>query len=597
MPELPDELTPAIGYIRVSMLREEAISPELQRSAIQDWARRTGHRIVDWVEDLDKTGRNFRRRIMGVIERVESGEVKAIAVWKYSRFGRTRTGVSANLARVEKAGGQLISATEQLDARTAIGRFQRGMIMEFNAFESDRAGEQWMETHQWRRDHGLPAMGRPRFGYIWHQRRRFQPDGTVILQEERYEPDAVLQDVVAQLYTRYIAGEPFHSLALWLNDEGHRTVRDEFWTGKAVKRYTDSGFAAGYLRFHLKTCPEGSFPHECENYELTRHPTLHHPAIISDDTWRQYQDRRDFTKGAAPRARTASYPLTGLVRCGICENSARRSVGRKKGHVRYVCLARAEKGGHACPGTGVRAEVIETAARDVLAQFVEEIEGAASREGAAVPEQRHHDANVRRRTKLEETVSKLERSISRHMRVYAMAEEDDSDGALEKEYLATLRELRAEKSAATKELAKLRDEAEDGGAASKELAAVVVAKGLLAEWDTLPSDRMNVLLRRVVARIVLKPGNQAIDIYPAWGADPWRWTDPGAGKPKSKSAAVLAERAAHPGASNQEIADRLAREGVVVSVDYVRLCVSRAARLARARGGGPSEQERIHVVS
>jgi len=60
---------------------------------------------------------------------------------------------------------------------------------------------------------------------------------------------------------------------------------------------------------------------------------------------------------------------------------------------------------------------------------------------------------------------------------------------------------------------------------------------------------------------------------------------------------VLAERAAHPGASNQEIADRLAREGVVVSVDYVRLCVSRAARLARARGGGPSEQERIHVVS
>jgi hypothetical protein len=38
--EQPDGVpTPAIGYIRVSMAREEMISPELQRKSIQDWAR------------------------------------------------------------------------------------------------------------------------------------------------------------------------------------------------------------------------------------------------------------------------------------------------------------------------------------------------------------------------------------------------------------------------------------------------------------------------------------------------------------------------------------------------------------------------------
>src|ERR1700678_4287215 len=95
--ELPADLIPAIGYIRVSMMREEAISPETQQASIEDAAARRGYRIAGWVTDLDATGRNFQRRIMGAIERAEQGPARVILVWKYSRFGRNRTGVAVNL--------------------------------------------------------------------------------------------------------------------------------------------------------------------------------------------------------------------------------------------------------------------------------------------------------------------------------------------------------------------------------------------------------------------------------------------------------------------------------------------------------------------
>ncbi|MFI6737283.1 hypothetical protein ACIBI9_30535 [Nonomuraea sp. NPDC050451] len=56
-------------------------------------------------------------------------------------------GNQLNLARLEAAGGELVSATEEADATTAGGTFTRGMLMELAAFESDRSGEQWAEAY------------------------------------------------------------------------------------------------------------------------------------------------------------------------------------------------------------------------------------------------------------------------------------------------------------------------------------------------------------------------------------------------------------------------------------------------------------------
>lgn len=512
-----DARIPAIGYIRVSLAREDMISPELQRKAIEEWAKRTGHRIIDWVEDLDKTGRNFKRKIMRVIERIEAGEARAIAVWKYSRFGRTREGVALNLGRVERAGAQLLSATEGIDTSSATGRLQRGVIMEFNSYESDRAGEQWIETHKWRREHGLPASGRRRFGYIWHPRKVTSPDGAVRLQAERYEPDPQTAKLIPELYQRYIAGEGFKQLAIWLNDQAAHTVRGQLWSNATLLGYMDSGFAAGYLRIHDPSCKE-PYRSECPNHLFVKHPEFHHPEIISEEVWKLYRERRTQVRALAPRARKATYPLSGLARCGLCKASARRKTTSRYAY--FTCNTRKCKGPKACPGTSVSIVKAEAGVREWLATVAGEVEAAAQRSAAGLDGSRV-DQNARIVSELEAQEGRLARAVAKHMRTYALAgDEDDQDGSFERAYLNTLRELRDEKLKVSQALSAARREAAGGQSevAMQRAAAEPVIIGLLQEWDALEPERINVLLRRVLRHLVVMPGGEVVPV-PVWAVE------------------------------------------------------------------------------
>jgi site-specific DNA recombinase len=299
-----DEPVPAIGYIRVSTWKEEKISPELQRKTIKEWARRRNRVIVRWIEDLDKTGRNFKRKIMEAIVSVERGEACEIAVWKYSRFGRSRHGVAINLARVERIGGQLESATEEVDATTAAGRFHRGMLFEVAAFESDRACEQWKETHEWRREHGLPAAGGQRAGYTWY--RRIGPDGRP--QEERYEPNDA-GPAYGGLFLRYVNGEGYMPLADWLNRNGYKNTRGKSWTHESLRWYMDSGFAAGLLHVHRPDTCQG-LEEPCKKWAHYIHiPGAHKPLIEDDMQKAQLEARLLKVQVGIDYANTAARPV------------------------------------------------------------------------------------------------------------------------------------------------------------------------------------------------------------------------------------------------------------------------------------------------
>src|SRR5690606_1601061 len=103
---------PFVAYIRVSTYYEEKISPDIQRSSIKAWADRNGAEIVEWIEDLDVSGRKTKRRIADALKWVEDRNARGIAGWRYSRYGRARHGNAANLARLESLGGRLAPATE-----------------------------------------------------------------------------------------------------------------------------------------------------------------------------------------------------------------------------------------------------------------------------------------------------------------------------------------------------------------------------------------------------------------------------------------------------------------------------------------------------
>lgn len=488
---------PAIGYIRVSTAREEMISPEIQRAAVQDWARRNGREIIEpWVEDLDVSGRTFKRRVIDAIDRVKAGEAREIIVWKFSRFGRNRLGWAVHLDQVEAAGGSLQSATEEVDARTAAGRFTRGMLAEVAAFESDRIGESWVEAHENRRRRGLPAHGTPRFGYVRRGRVPVAGEPGRYVSDpadgrpERYEPDPELAPVLVGLYRRYVAGEGSMPLVRWLNLHGYRTARGREWTVHTLFTVLDSGFAAGLLRIHNKDCA-------CKRRSTCRNVTyipgaqvpLIGPGTDHPDLWDAYVAHRGRMRVYPPRSRRPVYPLSGLMQCGSCRYGMSISNGRGQPGYAYRCTR--WKQVRDCDGSYVRRTVAEQEVLRQLGNAAAEIEAAA----AARPELPPAAVAPPARERLEAEQSRIDRALARLARMRAL--DDDDSPAAEQEFRAARDDLRAQRRRVGEQLAGLEEDPPEP------VEHLPVIRVLLADWDLLPVAARRDLLAQVVRRVVV----------------------------------------------------------------------------------------------
>jgi DNA invertase Pin-like site-specific DNA recombinase len=499
----PVELIPAIGYIRVSTWFEEKISDELQKAAIEDAARRRGRTIVKWIPDLDATGRNFKRRIMEAISAVETGSFEGaneIWVWKYSRFGRNRHGVAINLARVEQAGGHLISATEEIDATTATGRFTRGMLFELAAFESDRIGEQWRETHEYRRAHGLPATGGARFGYVWHQR---EIEEGVLKIAEHYEPDPETAPTVRQLYEDYALNDAtLREMAQMLNKShvfNPAALKNDGWSRQALVFCLDSGFAAGLLHVHRNdaTCAIRSKCHNRAHYGFI--PGAQ-PPLITDDLWAAYLEKRERRRELPPRLRRPTYPYSGLTRCGLCGGNACSANDRRgnRGAV-YRCQSRYNQQERTtCRGSAVSTRAIEAEMQRWLQETVGEIDRRV-RGSVVLPKQvepRHDDERKRRR--IAGDLEKVQKGLDKASMAHAMG-----DMPLDS-YRRVRDQLVARRSKLEEELDALKAAEVDESETTWEFRGAVVRR-LVEEWETLSVSGKRELLSKALREIRIFP--------------------------------------------------------------------------------------------
>lgn len=309
------------------------ISPEVQRTAINDYAASRGYDVTGWFEGLDESGSRSRSawwpRLDQAVAAIEVGEYDVLLVWKFSRAGRHRLRWAVAIDRVETAGGRLESATEQFDTTTSSGRLARGMLAELNAFEAERIGETWKEAHARRIATGRPANGKPRFGYAYD------------LAKKQHVPDQETGPVLAEMYRRYVSGESVYALVAWLNENGWTTTADRPWRSMGLRRVMDSGFASGRF-LAAGQLHDGA-----------------HEALITEDLWQAYQDARIDRRSRHPRSERSDYLLSGLVRCAQCGGSmSAGSYGRAR-VPKYRCTTNKATGRQGCSGGHVASRVLE----------------------------------------------------------------------------------------------------------------------------------------------------------------------------------------------------------------------------------------------
>jgi site-specific DNA recombinase len=456
---VPDEWVQGAAYVRVSKEREEMISPVLQRASVDDHAERAHIRLVETIEDLDRTGRNFARAgIQRILTGVEDGRWQTVLVYRYDRFGRNVRDSLVNIARVEQAGGRVVSATEPFDATTAIGKYGRTNILAVAELQSDLIGEQWKQTHQHRRSRGLPHGGGVRLGYLYDKR-------------EGYSPDPELAPVVMELYRRYLAGDGYRPLSDWL---AHRAIVSPrtggAWTPRGVAYYLDCGFAAGLLRVG------GAYQQGA------------HPPLIDVKTWASYLRERKRRGDVPARILAPTTVLAGMVRCNGCTYAMRSKTDRRYGRgYLYVCET------HGCPRpVTVTRTRVEQAVRTWLEPLAFGVAaGAAAKSASKADKALAHGEVVRLRRDANRLTEQLTRLTVK------LASEVIGD----EEYSAARAELLATRDLVGAELEKAQVRQE------QPLPSPAVVRGLLNDWETLPVVASQRILRDVLQCVLVTKQN------------------------------------------------------------------------------------------
>ncbi|MCQ9367386.1 recombinase family protein [Brevibacterium sp. 91QC2O2] len=472
----------AVLYLRQSVAREESISLELQESACRRHCEERGYQVVAVKADPGISGRTWRRpAVVQTMEMIEEHEAEVIVLWKWSRLSRSRRDWAVADDRVRVAGGRIESATEDIDVSTSHGRLARGMMVEFAAFESERIGDQWREAHARRVSMGLPANGKPRFGY-----RRAG---------EGFEPDPETGPVLAEAYRRFVSGESSGPIVEWLNGlglhpaSGYGHSVDSLWSRRTLIRCLDTGFGAGFIRSHGELLPGVQ------------------EAVITPQEWEAYLARRRKQQSGPRNVARSPYLLSGFIRCacgGMMTGGTRRR-GTPQERSQYRCRQSSEKNTHR--GGYVNANYVERAVLDWLRRLADDLDHATT--AAAAAEQR--------RTRIVADVADMDRQIHRlgqsraHLTVL-LAQGAITHGAYQgavDEMEADLSDLASRRSAAAAERARL----------PVDMSAA--ARDILTHWDVLPVTQRREALSRLIRVVVVTPRKPAgtIRIVPAWTED------------------------------------------------------------------------------
>lgn len=468
----------AILYLRQSVAREESISLELQEDAGRRYADAQGYDVIGVEADAGISGRTWKRpavqRVMGYIEQ---GKADVIILWKWSRLSRARLDWAVAIDKVESAGGRIESATEQVDVSTSTGRFARGMLAEFAAFESERIGDTWKEAQARRVAQGLPPNGIIHFGYHYDR-------------DTGYTPHSENGPILRECYLRFLRGESFGQITQYLrnNAEVAHSYRNYsgIWHRNSVISIMDNPFAAGLLR-----------------YKGAIHQGAHEP-LISSEEWETYQVLREQNRRRNIRhSDKSNATFAGILECGTCGHKYHSGGLTKAGNITMRC------GGATNSDLHKRHSIVETKIEAVFLAWLEDYipkinELAKIHAKTAKPATTDNQAKLRR----------------------ALLKANDRLDSLGRKYIDDLipeASYRRLKDELVESIEALERQVQEEKVVSRQSPRRLDPR-LLEDWPVMPLETRRQLLRDLLKKVVvhvsdddLGPGrDKRIEVVPKW---------------------------------------------------------------------------------
>lgn len=505
-----------VGYVRVSSVagrdrNEEAFkSPSVQREAMERWASSkytaTGHRWIEWFEDLDSSGGTISRPKLQAASACAIKNGADLVVYNFSRYSRNLPEGLAALKALEDQGVRVRSATEGGDGTSAEDELSLHLFMMINQYQLTKTGENWRGIVKRNKDegrwHGVVPFGYRRATEA-EKKKLGRTVGVIV-------PDAKNAKHVRRMYDLYASGKSLYyvgSLGVsngWFTRIG--TAKDILaspaYIGMLpVKEYVP----AINKKTHLRRRDANQRPLK----EVQRRSQIEfvdgcHDAIVKRDVWDKVQARLEKEK-RAPQTRYTmpQYSSAGRTRCASCRRSLvyDKKTGAVKTTGRYLKCSNA-----ACTRRPGSVKVEDLEAR--LAEFMNELPIRIRPQLDAALRERNETLATRgeHRRKLDREIKKL--NDQRATVALSLQTHDFEKGVTAADAQAALAMVREnlEKYEAERDAIEVSDER---APQIEELRSIIMDVGRL--WDVADNQRRVEILEALGFEIYILPSRKRND--------------------------------------------------------------------------------------
>ncbi len=432
-------MSTAAIYLRQSKEKKDSVSIEAQQEKCSIICQLNGWDFIAY-DDKGKSGKDLNRpAFKQMMKDIESGKVQHIVCYRLDRISRSMADFSNLIVNLEQYGVDFVSATENFDTATPLGRAMVNIIMTFAQLERETITERVIDNYYYRGNLGHWPGGTAPYGY-----RLIKVTDATGKKHSALEIDPEQAKWVRYMYEAYL--EPGGNIAKILNHLNElkvKTNRNALWTSRVVadlltKPVYTSNTAAVYDYYKMQDC---NIVNELSDYDgsgslnlygkNTRNANRHkrcreakemylvimqHTPIIEPELWLAVQHKKA-TKlpNIPPRSGTSknSY-LTGLIVCGNC--GYRVSISKSPGNYRtYMCSTKKNRGRSTCAAPNTPAKQLEaTVIEDMINHFtepalVQKVKDNYKKQSFVTPEQ------LQKKNELDLQLSQIDKEIDNLM--------------------------------------------------------------------------------------------------------------------------------------------------------------------------------------
>jgi site-specific DNA recombinase len=294
------------AYIRVSTdeQAEEGFSLPTQRQRVSDFCRSQWGLDPEliWYTDDGYSAKDTDRPAMRAL-RHEAAPGDVVIVLRLDRLTRSVLDLYTLLKEWEERSIFFRSVTEPYDTQKAEGRFMIGLLALLAEWERLRISERVREVmaHTVRADRR--HLSRAPLGYDLVQGRLIvnQAEGAI----------------AREIFARYLSGAGLRQVALDLNRRGVRTKQHAVWTAFTIAYVLRNPIYVGQVSWQRISIRGKRRRQESSPVDVIVAAGEHQP-LITTQTWDAVQAKLGAHRRAPPRASSSPYPLTGILKCGLC---------------------------------------------------------------------------------------------------------------------------------------------------------------------------------------------------------------------------------------------------------------------------------------